>query len=339
MPYLCLQNCEPGWGYDCRTGLIISISDVGYLRTTPYKKRFDYYYEQKPFHLDWFLNYDDIGYWIINENPNVYIFMEFYFANYQNCEFAFKFRCLTKLITAEKSDNYPPEATHFVEDVTYGKEMWIFFDRKYSSLFDSNGRNKFLEKVWKGEQKLTKEQENVECSVLIFANNFKKTTVKQMKLSQVLQFCDDIKNEKYPEYETILWSKVTELPERISVFNEKFRERMTIFGKKCFKSFEFLRNPKNKNLTEKEQQTDDIVGDEVQMDSQTIIMDKNSLSFIEPKILQRLKTKIVFLNNKQVHLDLQLIGKNLDKKQLIRQKYLSAHAHKSAPTMIDNGFV
>uniref|UniRef100_A0AC34R6D4 Uncharacterized protein n=1 Tax=Panagrolaimus sp. JU765 TaxID=591449 RepID=A0AC34R6D4_9BILA len=115
MPELDFQKCEPGWGYDCKTGSFIPINYVGNLRTTLADKTLYFYYEQNPFNFNLFIDYEDIARWIINENPNAYKFMDFYFANYQICEFAFNVWYFTRIITAEESDNYPPEATHFVQ--------------------------------------------------------------------------------------------------------------------------------------------------------------------------------------------------------------------------------
>uniref|UniRef100_A0AC34QSX0 Uncharacterized protein n=1 Tax=Panagrolaimus sp. JU765 TaxID=591449 RepID=A0AC34QSX0_9BILA len=390
MLHLGLQKCEAGCGYDGTTGLFIPIKYVGNLRTKCFENKFGFRfdYKQNPFDPNAFgpnpfINYEDISHWVINDNPNLSKFMEFYFANYQTCEFAYRVECFTKAITAEESDNYPPEANHFVEYAYYGMRMLIFFDKENSRLFDSkereevlekvwkgeqkltkeqenaecsvlifaknpedttakqmkmsevlqflvdfnnekypkvecytkaitadesdnyppeanhfvedayygmrmliffdqqnshlfhiDQRDKFLEKVWKGEEKLTKEQENAECSVLIFAKNPEDTTAKQMKVSEMLQFLVDLKNEKYPKYETLIYCNVFELTKRISVYNGKFQERMKLFGEKCFKSFEFLWN--HKNQIEKAQQTDVTFGNANEMDSQTIMKGKYS---------------------------------------------------------------
>uniref|UniRef100_A0AC34R854 Uncharacterized protein n=1 Tax=Panagrolaimus sp. JU765 TaxID=591449 RepID=A0AC34R854_9BILA len=120
MPWLYLPKCEAGWGYDCRTGLFIPIDDVGNLKTEFDEKEVYCFYKENPFHRNPLLDYDDFAHWVINENPNLPKFMEFYLANHQICEFAFKVWCWTKTIKAEKLYDYPQEATHFVERVYYG---------------------------------------------------------------------------------------------------------------------------------------------------------------------------------------------------------------------------
>uniref|UniRef100_A0AC34RQ75 Uncharacterized protein n=1 Tax=Panagrolaimus sp. JU765 TaxID=591449 RepID=A0AC34RQ75_9BILA len=106
---------------------------------------------------------------IIDGNENAYKLIDFLMKNRENNGFISLVTAQTKISSAYNYDSIVTEGTHYVETVTFGVEMFIIFDEKNADLLGDGDKKIILDQIWKNRQKLTEEQENIVCPVLIFS--------------------------------------------------------------------------------------------------------------------------------------------------------------------------
>uniref|UniRef100_A0AC34RHB0 Uncharacterized protein n=1 Tax=Panagrolaimus sp. JU765 TaxID=591449 RepID=A0AC34RHB0_9BILA len=183
------RECYGGWGYDAKTGIFISDGQMKYDFISPPKVNssthdFDSVTQKQhgKFVEKLFGNCRDFIEAIVNRNENAQNLIEFSMENSGTVGF------ISHVTVESRRSSYYvekcfPEATHFVRRVLFGLRMLVFFDEKNADLLGDGDKKEILDRIWKQEQNLTENQENILCSVLIFSNNpskMKKLTMREI---------------------------------------------------------------------------------------------------------------------------------------------------------------
>lgn len=170
MPYLFGRKCKAGWGYNVKNNYFIQNVKIDDLETesnhslvgntTISGSDTENDFCQK---FSCIQNSPVYGFCesVINKNLNAYKLMDFLIENHEIDGFISNLQQHSNWKKAKKSNNYLPETTHFVEEVQYGLDMFIFFDGNNKHLFHNHDNGQFLSNIWIAARKLTEEQKKL----------------------------------------------------------------------------------------------------------------------------------------------------------------------------------